>query len=150
MAVSLTREDLIVHEPLELGVGDWMVITQERIDEFAHATGDLQWIHVDPVRAAAGPFGSTVAHGYLSLALVPMLLRELLTIVDQSSGINYGLDAVRFLAPVTVGSAVRLEAAIVGGERRPDGGVRYQVRARLEIQGSDRPALVGDVVAVSY
>src|SRR5919204_5503931 len=101
-----------VHD-LELGATDWIEITQDQVNQFAVATGDRQWIHVDPDRAAKGPFGGTIAHGYLTLSLLPWLLPQLLRISDQTMGINYGIEKVRFVSPVPVGSRVRLRATLV-------------------------------------
>jgi acyl dehydratase len=130
---------------LELEPSDWVTIEQRAIEQFADATGDHQWIHVDPERAAAGPFGTTVAHGYLSLSLLPGLLGSMLNVTDARMGVNYGIEKVRFTAPVPSGSRVRLKAAIRSAEKRGDG-VLYHVGAEVEIEGSEKPALVGEVV----
>jgi acyl dehydratase len=115
------------------------------VNLFADATGDHQWIHVDPEAAAAGPFGGTVAHGYLTVALLPGLLRELLTVGDSSLLVNYGIDKVRFPAPVRVGSRIRVHAAIGSTERRR-GAVVYTVAVTIEVEGQEKPALAGEVV----
>src|SRR3954447_5382066 len=108
----------------ELGVGPWMEITQERVNAFAEATGDHQWIHVDAERAARGPFGGTIAHGYLTLSLVIPLFGELLTVEGIRMGINYGLEKVRFPSPVRVGSRIRLAARVVSVDDVPNNGVQ--------------------------
>lgn len=148
--LTTTIGELAAAGPRDLGATGWFAVDQERVNTFADATDDHQWIHVDPERAAAGPFGGTIAHGYLSLALVPRLLGELLTITDQVRGTNYGLDRVRFTSPVPVGGAVRLVARLTEVEGRPDGGVRYRVAVRLELRGQERPAMVGEAIYLAY
>jgi acyl dehydratase len=150
MPLELTVAELADLEEYDLGVGPWTTIDQDRVDRFADAAGDHQWIHVDPHRAAQGPFGTTIAHGYLTLSLVSRLLEDLITITDQVQGINYGLESVRFTAPVPTGSSVRLAATVVGAEWRPDGSVRYRVRLRVDVDGGDRPALVGEALYLAY
>ena len=129
----------------DLGTSAWHEIDQQRVSLFADATDDHQWIHVDPVAAAAGPFGGTVAHGYLTLALLPALLAELLTISDRALVVNYGIEKIRFPAPVTVGSRVRLRAAVAATERR-GAGVLYRLAVTVEIDGQEKPALAGEIV----
>ena len=129
----------------EIGVSDWMEITQERVDAFAEATGDHQWIHVDPERAKAGPFGTTIAHGYLSLSLTPMLLHKLIQVEDAKMGINYGANKIRFTNPVSVGSQVRLHAKLLGGEAKGND-VLYRIECKLEIKDQERPAFVGELL----
>src|SRR5690625_5268613 len=119
--LNVTVAQLANLKNYELGVSEWFHIGQERIDQFADATEDHQWIHVDSERAATGPFGRTIAHGYLTLALLPHLLTQLLKVTDEVRGTNYGLDRVRFTGPVRVGSYVRLIASIVESHVRPDG-----------------------------
>src|SRR5216117_3370644 len=118
MTTTLTIDELEHADGRELGTSDWHEITQEQIELFADATGDHQWIHVDPEAAAKGPFGTTVAHGYLTLALLPALLHQLLAVKDARMGVNYGIDKVRFTAPVPSGSEVRLHGKLLGAERR--------------------------------
>jgi acyl dehydratase len=129
----------------DLGTSEWREIDQRQVNLFADATGDHQWIHVDPVAAAAGPFGRTVAHGYLTLALLPALIAEVLTISDRTVGVNYGIEKVRFPAPVPVGSRIRLRAAVNAAERRGTG-ILYRVGVTVEVEGQEKPALVGEVV----
>lgn len=133
-----------------LGMSDWLVIDQERVDRFADATDDHQWIHVDPIRAASGPFGTTIAHGYLTLSLVPHLLSGLLTITDQVRGTNYGIDRARFPSPVRVGSEVRLSGRILEVHERADGGLQYKVGVELGVRGNIRPALAAEVIYLAY
>jgi acyl dehydratase len=130
---------------LDLGAGPWHAIDQARVNVFADATDDHQWIHVDPAAAAAGPFRGTVAHGYLTIALLPSLLAELLTVGDSTVLVNYGIDRIRFPAPVPVGSRIRLKAAIRSAERRGDG-VVYAVGVTVEVEGQEKPALAGEVL----
>jgi acyl dehydratase len=130
-----------------LGYSEWLTIDQDRVDKFADATGDHQWIHVDPDRAAAGPFGGTVAHGYLTLSLVPVLGADVLQIDGLSMRINYGVNKVRFPAPVRVGSRVRGGVAIVSVTR--DGPAAHLVlRTTVEIDGEGKPACVAETVTV--
>ena len=129
-----------------LGRSDWVKVDQARIDLFAEATGDHQWIHTDPQRAAKGPFGATIAHGYLTLALTNMLLPQLVEVRGASMGINYGTNRVRFPAPVPEGSRLRAGAELVEVEQVP-GGYQAVIRITVEIEGRDRPACVVDSVS---
>ena len=133
----------------DLGASAWHEVTQEQVQLFADATGDHQWIHVDRERAAAGPFGGTIAHGYLMLSLLPQLLHGLLTIADARLGVNYGIERVRFTAPVPSGSDVRLKARLGASERRGEA-VLYRVEVEVELRDSERPALVGEVLYLAY
>jgi acyl dehydratase len=142
---QLTLAGLEQSGELDLGTGSWHAIEQQHIALFAEATGDHQWIHVDPDAASQGPFGGTIAHGYLSLSMLPMLLSELVAVTDAKLSVNYGIDRVRFTSPVRSGSEVRLNAKLLGAERRGEG-VRYRVGVEVEIRGSEKPALVGEVV----
>ncbi|WP_454197246.1 MaoC family dehydratase [Nocardia sp. Marseille-Q1738] len=130
-----------------LGFSGWHTVTQEQIDRFAEATGDHQWIHVDPEKAAAGPFGKTVAHGFLTLSLVPMLTQQVYTVQGLSMGVNYGTDKVRFPAPVPVGSRIRAGVELLS-VTAGTAGSRAISRVTIEIEGSDKPACVADSVAV--
>jgi acyl dehydratase len=136
-------------EERELGTSSWVPVEQRQIDLFADATGDHQWIHVDPAAAAQGPFGQTVAHGYLTLSLLPALLSEVFSVSDARMGVNYGVERVRFTSPVPSGSRVRLQATLRGSERRP-AGVLFRIGVELEIEGSEKPALVGEVLYLAY
>ncbi|UVE95864.1 MaoC family dehydratase [Dietzia sp. B32] len=128
-----------------VGYSDWMEITQERIDAFAEATGDHQWIHVDPVRAADGPYGRTIAHGYLTLSLLPVLGAEVMEIRGFAMMINYGVDKVRFPAPVPVGSRIRAGIELTSLQRKSSG-VQLNSLVTVEVEGSDRPAVVAETV----
>lgn len=146
---KLTVAELAEATGRQIGPGAWRVVNQSRIDTFADATEDHQWIHVDPDRAREGPFGTTIAHGYLSLSMIPTLFEEMLEITDRRMGVNYGIDRLRFTAPVPSGSRVRLKATI--GPTRPKGdGVQFNVAVEMEIEGKDRPAFVGDIVLLAY
>lgn len=131
----------------DLGVTDWLRIDQERIDAFAAATGDFQWIHVDSERAAAGPFGGTIAHGYLTLSLVALFLEQLIRVEGATAAINAGSDRVRFVQPVPVGSRLRARGTVLVAQAST-GGVRLTVRVEVEIEGQQRPALVADVITL--
>lgn len=132
-----------------LGSSDWLIIDQERINLFADATGDHQWIHVDPVKAASGPFGATVAHGYLTLSLVNLFLPQIVRVEGARMGVNYGCDRVRFPAPVKVSSSVRGVGELVKAEPL-DQGVQMTVRVTVEIEGHDRPGCVVDTISRFY
>ncbi len=127
--------------------GEWFTIAQERIDAFADATEDLQWIHVDPWRAADGPFGTTIAHGFLTLSLLPRLASSLVEVGGVAMAMNYGLDKVRFLHPVPVGSRVRATTELTGAETVAQG-VRLASTVTVEIEGVDKPALVAQTLAL--
>jgi acyl dehydratase len=129
----------------ELGVSNWLEVTQKRVDTFADATDDHQWIHVDPVRAAAGPFGAPIAHGYLTLSLLVPLIGEVLTVSDASLTVNYGLEKVRFPAPVPVGSQIRLRAVLAAADA-VSGGIQATVQCTVEIDGGPKPACVAQIV----
>ena len=133
----------------DIGTSDWMLIEQARVDEFARATGDHQWIHTDPVRAATGPFGATIAHGFLTLSLVPMLLDQAFRIDDVRMGVNYGLNRVRFTAPVRVGSRVRGAFKLLAFEPL-EGGAQLTIGATIELEGSAKPACVAETVSRRY
>lgn len=134
----------------QLGESEWLEIGQERIDKFADATGDHQWIHVDPVRAKDGPFGRCIAHGYLTQSLVNMFLPQIVEVRGISMGVNYGADKLRFPAPVPVGSRVRGSAELIAATETKDGGVQATIRVAVEIEGSDRPGCVIDTISRYY
>jgi acyl dehydratase len=125
----------------DLGTSEWIEVTQERIDTFADATGDHQWIHVDPEKAAKGPFGAPIAHGYLTLSLFIPLFTELLDVQGVTTKVNYGLNKVRFPSPVKVGSRIRLAGRLAEVEEVP-GGVQITVDGTIEIEGGAKPAAV--------
>ncbi|MBJ8345149.1 MaoC family dehydratase [Antrihabitans sp. YC2-6] len=128
-----------------LGTTEWVVVDQARIDTFAQATGDHQWIHVDAVKAASGPFGATIAHGLLTLSLLPVLLHELYKVDAVTMAVNYGFDKVRFAAPVPVGSRVRA-SAVVGAVDKVPGGVQGKIAVTIEVEGSAKPAAVAESI----
>jgi acyl dehydratase len=130
---------------VDLGPSSWLEIAQDQVNMFADATGDHQWIHVDPERARSGPFGQTIAHGYLTLALLIPLWTEVLMIEDIRLAVNYGLNRVRFPAPVPVGSAVRLRAHVEAVDEVRDG-VQLTVDFTVEVRGADKPAVVAQAV----
>ena len=131
----------------ELGVSEWVGITQDRIDMFADATGDRQWIHVDPERAAHGPFGATIAHGYLTLSLIPFLGAQVFAFAGDMARVNYGLNKVRFVAPVTVKSKVRSSVAMLD-VTDIEKGQQVTLQHTIEIRGNDKPACVAETVTL--
>ncbi len=134
----------------DLGHSGWLEVTQERVNTFADATGDHQWIHVDPERAAAGPFGGTIAHGYLTLSLVIPLFGELLEVRGVAMGINYGLNKVRFPAPVPVGARVRLAATLGAVEDAGVNAVQAVVDFSMEVEGAGKPACAAQAIYRYY
>ena len=149
MGLEIAYQDLKDQAGVHLGVSDWMVIDQARIDQFADATDDHQWIHVDSEKAATGPFGATIAHGYLTLSLVNKFLPDLITVTGTSMGVNYGCEKVRFPAAVVVGSSVRAVGEVITVDE-VSGGCQIVVRVTIEIKGSDRPACVVDTISRFY
>lgn len=133
-----------------LGTSDWVEVSQERITAFAEATGDHQWIHVDPQRAAAGPFGTTIAHGYLTLSLLPLFYSTTYRVEGIRMGINYGADTVRFLAPVPAGSRLRASIDVGAVQRMPGDGARVTWRVTVELEGSPKPACFAETISVMY
>ena len=133
-----------------LGPTDWITVTQERINTFADATGDHQWIHVDPERARAGPFGACVAHGYLTLSLANLFLPQLVRYERLKMGVNYGCDKVRFPAPVKGGARIRGRGEVVAAEPVKGDGVQITVRISVEIEGTDKPGCVVDTISRLY
>ena len=143
--------DLLGHVGDEIGVSGWVEIDQAKIDDFAGATGDHQWIHVDPERAAREvPGGKTIAHGFLLLSLFPSLSEEFFSVEQNSYTLNYGLERLRFTAMVPVGSRVRLRQSIASAEKTKDDGVRLVLDGVLEIDGSERPAVVAQTIRLIY
>ncbi|MGX6600740.1 MaoC family dehydratase [Micromonosporaceae bacterium Da 78-11] len=134
----------------DLGHSSWLEITQERVNTFADATGDHQWIHVDPERAAAGPFGGPIAHGYLTLSLVIPLFGEVLSVEGIKMGVNYGLEKVRFPSPVRVGARIRLAARVVGVDEVAPGVTQSVFDFTVEIEGTAKPACVARAVYRQY
>ncbi|HEX7324942.1 MAG TPA: MaoC family dehydratase [Rhodanobacteraceae bacterium] len=134
----------------DLGITGWLEMTQDRIDKFADATNDHQWIHVDPVRAAEGPFGVCIAHGYLTQSLASFFLSQLVTYAHLKMGVNYGCDKVRFPAPVRVGARIRGHGEVVAARILPRGGVEVTMRLTVDIEGGKRPGCVVDTVSRLY
>ena len=137
--------DLAALEGQEIGRSDWVTVTQTNIDQFAQATGDAQWIHVDPVRAAAGPFGAPVAHGFLTLSLLPRLFADAVAFEDVRMSLNYGLDRVRFPSPVPVGSRLRA-LCVLDTFQAIEGGAQVTVTVTVEREGGAKPACVAQWV----
>jgi acyl dehydratase len=129
-----------------LGTTNWIEITQDRVNKFADATGDHQWIHVDPVRAEASSFGGTIVHGYLTLALAPVFMAEVLEIEDYDAVLNYGVNRVRFTAPLLVGASIRGAITLLTVREREPGSVEATFEIRYEVRGSDRPACIAETV----
>jgi acyl dehydratase len=147
---DLTLSQLGEYVGRELGVSQWVAIEQSRIDAFAACTGDRQWIHVDVERAKReSPFGAPIAHGYLTLAMIASLSMEIGIIPkDAAAGLNYGIDKVRFLAPVPAGARVRLRVWLIGLEPREGGQTIMKTRNTLEVEGSEKPALIAETLAL--
>ena len=146
MRVFDSLDDLRAAAGMELGVSEWHAVTQEQIDAFADATGDHQWIHVDADRAAAGPFGTTVAHGFLSLALTSMLVREIYEVRGVRLAINYGANRVRFPAPLPSDAEVRARARLETADDVP-GGLQVVTHVEIEIRDGEKPCCVADLVS---
>ncbi|MBX3613818.1 MAG: MaoC family dehydratase [Burkholderiaceae bacterium] len=146
-------ENLAELKPLvgeEIAVSDWVKVTQQRIDQFAEATGDHQWIHVDPQRAAAGPFGATIAHGFLTLSMMPMFAENAIEFRNVRMSVNYGLNRVRFTSPVPVDSELRARFRLVAVDDIADNGVQVTTEVTIERKGSDRPVCVAESIARRY
>ena len=146
VTVFSSPDELLSRVGDNLGSSDWITIEQNRIDGFADATGDHQWIHVDPEQAASGPFGATIAHGYLTLALTNQFLPEIVRVDNVSMGINYGVNKVRFPQPVVVGSKVR-GTAVLADAQEINGGVQAVITITVEIEGADKPACIVESVS---
>lgn len=134
----------------EIGVSDWLTVDQERINRFADATGDHQWIHVDAERAKAGPFGATIAHGFLTVSLIPLFNQQVFRVENIKMGINYGLNKVRFTSPVPVGSRLRARYEVLSVEEVGGGGVQVANKVTIELEGSERPACVAETLSRYY
>lgn len=144
-------QDLLQHVGTELGPSEWLTVTQEMIDKFAEATGDHQWIHVDVERAKKEmPGGKTIAHGYLTLSLLPQLAPTLMKIEKRRRGLNYGSNRVRFTAPVPAGARVRLRQKLVKVEPVEDNGFRVTSEMTMEVEGNARPAMVAETLGIVY
>ena len=134
----------------EVAVSDWLTITQEQVNLFADATGDHQWIHVDVERAKKGPFGAPIAHGFLTLSLLPRLLEGAIEIRESRMGVNYGLNKVRFTAPVPVGSRLRARAKLLAADTIDHGGYQFTWNVTIEREGSDKPACIAESISRRY
>lgn len=144
--VFKSAEQMLGAVGMQLGHSEWITVTQERIDLFAEATGDHQWIHVDPQRATEGPFGACIAHGYLTLSLANLFMPQLMRIENLAMGVNYGSERTRFPAAVRVGARVRGRGEVLGAER-VGAAVQFLVRITVEIEGSERPGCVVDTLS---
>jgi acyl dehydratase len=142
--------DLAACTGREVAVSDWITITQQQVQLFADATGDHQWIHVDPEKAASGPFGGTVAHGYLTLSLLPVFFESSLEVVHSRLGVNYGLDKVRFMAPVPVGSRLRGRMRLLAAEPIAGGGMQMAWEVTVEREGAAKPVCVAQALVRRY
>ena len=143
MATAVTYQELLGMEGADLGHSEYITVTQEQINMFADATNDHNWIHIDPERAASGPFGTPIAHGFLTLSLVIPLWSELLDATDVDTKVNYGLDKVRFVAPVPVNSRIRMHA-VIDSITEVKGGIQLGVTQTVEVEGSEKPAVVAE------
>ena len=149
MQTYKTAAELAARVGQEVGLSDWVTVTQERIDLFARATGDHQWIHLDAERAAKGPFGTTIAHGFLTLALLPELAASAFAVEDTAMGVNYGLNRVRFPSPVPSGSRVRGRFKLLRVEPI-DGGRQFTLEVTMEREGGDKPVCIAESIGRRY
>jgi acyl dehydratase len=149
MEIFRTAESLEAALGREIGPTEWLNIQQSRVDQFAEVTEDRQWIHIDRERAMSGPFGGTVAHGFLTVALIPYMLRSLINI-ESRMGVNYGLNKVRFPAPVIVESRIRTRATIAEFEKLNGGAIQIVIRNEVEVEGSTKPCCVAELLARHY
>jgi acyl dehydratase len=145
-----SKEEFLKKIGDDLGTSDWFEVTQEKVNLFADATGDHQWIHVDPERASQGPFGKTIAHGYFTLALVPLLMKDVISVKGVKMGINYGVNKVRFPSPVPVGKKVRLNAKLASAEEVDPNGVHVIYEMSFEVEGEEKPACVAETIFRFY
>jgi acyl dehydratase len=150
MKIFKTLSDLAALAGQEVAVSDWITVTQEQVNQFAEATGDHQWIHVDVERAKAGPFGAPIAHGFLTLSMLPKFFENALTVEQSRMGVNYGLNRVRFMAPVPVGSRLRGRMKLVKSEPIDNNGVQMVWETTIELEGATKPACVAESVVRRY
>jgi acyl dehydratase len=150
MKTALRIRDLESRVGEEIAVSPWVDMPQERIDLFAKATEDFQWIHVDPGRAKGSPFGSTIAHGFLTLSMLPKLTESTFEFSDRKMGVNYGLNKVRFTAPVPAGARIRGRFTLAKYEKLADGGVQTTWSVTVEREGGDKPAMVAETISRHY
>ena len=145
-----TLQDLAACVGQEVAVSDWVTITQEQVNQFAEATGDHQWIHIDVERAKAGPFGAPIAHGFLTLSLLPRFFSESLDVVESRMGVNYGLNRVRFMSPVPVGKRLRARMKLLTADAIADDGFQMTWEVTVELEGTAKPACVAESVSRRY
>ncbi|CDS51206.1 Acyl dehydratase [Polaromonas sp. CG9_12] len=150
MKTFQTLSDLAACTGQEVAVSDWLTITQQQVNLFAEATGDHQWIHIDPEKAAAGPFGTTIAHGFLTLSLLPKFFESSMEIIDCRMGVNYGLNKVRFTAPVPVGSRLRARMTLLSAEPIEGNGLQMAWNVTVEREGADKPVCVAESLVRRY
>ena len=150
MKTFATLADLVACQGQDVATSDWVQMTQERVGRFADATSDHQWIHVDPERAKAGPFGTTIAHGFLTLSLMPQFFAKAFKVQDQKMGINYGVNKVRFTAPVLVGSRLRAKMSLKSCDPIDNNGMPLVWSVTVEREGSDKPVCVAETVTRLY
>ena len=150
MKTFQTLKELSALAGQEVAVSDWITITQEQVNQFAQATGDHQWIHVDVERAKSGPFGGPIAHGFLTLSLIPRFFESSLKITETRMGVNYGLNKVRFTAPVPVGSRLRARMKLLKSEPIDNGGAQMSWEVSVEREGSDKPVCIAESLARHY
>jgi acyl dehydratase len=150
MKTFQTLQDLAACVGQEVAVSDWLTVTQEQVNQFAEATGDHQWIHVDVERAKAGPFGAPIAHGFLTLSLLPRLTESTIAVVELRMGVNYGLNRVRFISPVPVGSRVRGRMKLLSSEPIDGNGLQMVWETTIELEGAAKPACAAETVVRYY
>lgn len=150
MKIFDTLAELSAQVGTTVAVSDWLTISQSQIDLFAQATGDHQWIHVDPVRAAQGPFGTPIAHGFLTLSLIPRFMESSLAATEARMGVNYGLNKVRFVSPVPVNSRLRAHLKLLSAEPIDNGGVQQSWEVTIEREGAAKPACVAEALVRQY
>ena len=150
MKIFDTLAELSAQVGTTVAVSDWLTISQSQIDLFAQATGDHQWIHVDPVRAAQGPFGAPIAHGFLTLSLIPRFMEGSLAVTEARMGVNYGLNKVRFVSPVPVNSRLRAHLKLLSAEPIDNGGVQQSWEVTIEREGAAKPACVAEALVRQY
>lgn len=150
METFKTLADLAACVGQEVAVSDWIEITQERVNQFAQATGDHQWIHVDPERAKAGPFGAPIAHGFLTLSMLPVFFESTFKVTETRMGVNYGLNKVRFTSPVPVGSRLRARMTLLEAKPIENSGMQMTWAVSVEREGSDKPVCVAESLARHY
>jgi acyl dehydratase len=150
MKTFQTLQDLAACVGQEVALSDWISITQQQVNQFAEATGDHQWIHVDVERAKAGPFGAPIAHGFLTLSLLPRFFESAIAVTESRMGVNYGLNKVRFMSPVPVGSRLRGRLSLIACEPIANDGMQMNWEVTIELEGATKPACVAESIARRY